>query len=362
MRGASYHAFSLPLSKPLTTAGREQARRAGLLLRVTLAGAGGEVHGVGEVSPLPGLHTESLAEAEAQLALVCQMLAGGQMRVPPTTPLLGGRLAAWMQHSLGLDPALLLPSVRCGLEAAQLSALAACHGLTLAQLLAGPAAAALPAVAGVNGLLDCQGTPEQAAAEAAALMAAQPYAALKLKVGRRDDPVADAVAVLAVRQAVGPGVALRADANRRWTLEQAVQVGLARGEGILMHTLHSAPFSASPWLRLCSWRLQFGKGAAAAGLEYVEEPVATPADLAQFHRRTGIPLALDESVDEGEGPVQRAECQSWGKFLGTLPLHAMPALLRLRTPPHPVPLQASWARMCRSMRSSGCARAWWRWC
>lgn len=95
--------------------------------------------------------------------------------------------------------------------------------MPLAQLLAGPAAA-LPAAVGINGLLDCQGTPEEAAAEAAALLQRQPYTALKIKVGRRADPLADAAAVLAIRQAVGPEVVLRADANRRWTLEQAVQV------------------------------------------------------------------------------------------------------------------------------------------
>jgi L-alanine-DL-glutamate epimerase-like enolase superfamily enzyme len=44
------------------------------------------------------------------------------------------------------------------------------------------------------------------------------------QVGRRGDPQQDAAAVLAVRQAVGPGVGLRADANCCWTLEQAVQV------------------------------------------------------------------------------------------------------------------------------------------
>lgn len=138
--------------------------------------------------------------------------------------------------------------------------------MSLAQLLAG--AAPLPAAASVNGLLDCQGSPEEAAAEAAALLAAgPPYAALKVKVGRRADPLEDAAALLAIRAAVGPGVRLRADANRAWSLDQAAA---------------------------------FARAAAGAALEYVEEPTADPADLAELHRRTGLPLALDESVDEGE--------------------------------------------------------------
>ena len=47
--------------------------------------------------------------------------------------------------------------------------------------------------------------------------------------------------------------------------------------------------------------MQFGKAAAAARLQYIEEPVACTADLPAFYQRTGIPLALDESVDEGGG-------------------------------------------------------------
>lgn len=49
--------------------------------------------------------------------------------------------------------------------------------------------------------------------------------ALKVKVGRRSSPVEDAEALLALRQAIGPGVVLRADANRAWSLQQALQFG-----------------------------------------------------------------------------------------------------------------------------------------
>ena len=44
---------------------------------------------------------------------------------------------------------------------------------------------------------------------------------MHLQVGRRPDPLADAAVAVAVRQAVGPPIALRADANRCWTLQQA---------------------------------------------------------------------------------------------------------------------------------------------
>lgn len=131
---ASYHAYSLPLARPLTTAAGGDSsgmpeRRSGFLLHMALApsGPGGATaHGVGEVAPLPGLHAETLQQAEAQLALLCQLLSGSgsSVQVPLTVALLGGRLGAWLEQGLGVAPGSLLPSVRCGLETALLSALA----------------------------------------------------------------------------------------------------------------------------------------------------------------------------------------------------------------------------------------------
>lgn len=274
MQSANYHAFSLPLARPLTTAagaGDEPGHRRGFLLRVTLCDADGRnsAHGVGEVAPLPGLHRETLQDAEQQLALLCGLLSGSSNSgdgpassdpqgfagplMPLTAALLGGRFSSWLERGLGVSPASLLPSVRSGLEAALLSAVAQHRGLSVAELLTGSlcgplgasgAAQLAPAVA-VNGLLDCQGTPEEAAAEAVALLRSRPFAALKVKVGRRADPAEDAAAVLAIRQAVGPGVVLRADANRRWSLEQAVQVRRASCPACYLLCLAAGPASAA---------------------------------------------------------------------------------------------------------------------
>ena len=51
----------------------------------------------------------------------------------------------------------------------------------------------------------------------------------------------DAEAVLRVRDAVGPDVALRADANRRWTPEQALQFG---------HAVKGAALEVTPLLSI----------------------------------------------------------------------------------------------------------------
>lgn len=98
-----------------------------------------------------------------------------------------GRISSWIKHKVGLDPANLYPSVRCGLEGALLTALAQAHNIPLANLLhrqdAPPPAEDLaqpPEAVLVNGLLDCCSTIV-AFTEEALDMVAQGYCALKIK-------------------------------------------------------------------------------------------------------------------------------------------------------------------------------------
>ena len=100
--------------------------------------------------------------------------------------LLQGRITDWLQSSLGWAVGTMLPSVRCGLEGALLSALADARHLPLHTLLAGcplPSANS-PAGTAVNGLLNCQGNPEERAQEAKHLVS-QGYKTLKIKVYMR---------------------------------------------------------------------------------------------------------------------------------------------------------------------------------
>jgi O-succinylbenzoate synthase len=85
------------------------------------------------------------------------------------------------------------------------------------------------------------------------------FPAVKVKV--RD--AAGIALVRAVRDAVGPAVAVRADANGAWDVDAAVAM---------------------------ITRL------AAFDLEYVEQPVATLADLAAVRRRVEVPVAADECI------------------------------------------------------------------
>ncbi len=92
----------------------------------------------------------------------------------------------------------------------------------------------------------------------------QGFRAIKLKVA--GEPRVAAQRVRAVSEAVGPDIALRLDANRGWSLEQA---------------------------------RAFAEELGATKIAFIEEPVAPVKDLAAFAHGTGLPIALDETIAEG---------------------------------------------------------------
>lgn len=230
----SVHPYRLPLTAPLTLAGVCHAAREGVLLRAE--DATGRV-GWGDAAPLPGFSTETRDEAAAALAR------------------LDGWRGRWddAEAIAALD---LPPSARFALETALLDLAAQAADRPMPHLLHPDPEVSLE----VNALL--AGDDPDALAREAAARAAEGYRTLKLKVGRR--PVeADVALVRTVRDRVGPAVALRADANRAWTLEEAST---------------------------------FAQGVRGLGLAYVEEPLRDPAELPVLWFDTGLPIALDESL------------------------------------------------------------------
>jgi O-succinylbenzoate synthase len=112
--------------------------------------------------------------------------------------------------------------------------------------------------------------PEQAHA----IVAASGCRTAKVKVA--DGPLAaDVERVAAVRDALGPGGAVRVDANGRWPVEEAV---------VAVRALD----------------------AAAGGLEYVEQPCRTVEELAAVRRRVQVPVAADESIRRAGDPLRVA--------------------------------------------------------
>ncbi len=228
--------FRLLLRAPLRTAHGRQAAVEGLLL--LLRDSEGWV-GLGEVTPLPDFGTESLEAAVRAL---------GTVRLPDSLDGFPGGLGFSVQAHA--------PATRAGVEMALLDLLARRRGVALATLLGSPSVGPVP----VNALLRGE-TAAEAVREARGAVASG-FRTLKLKVGSASaDEDADRLG--AVREAVGPAIRLRADANGAWTEAEA----RVRLQGLL-----------------------------ALGLEYVEQPVPA-ADIAGLRRlRTLLPVAADEAL------------------------------------------------------------------
>jgi o-succinylbenzoate synthase len=95
----------------------------------------------------------------------------------------------------------------------------------------------------------------------------------KIKVADQPGSLpADLERVAAVRDALGPGGAIRVDANGRWSVDEAVAAIGALDR-------------------------------AGGGLQYVEQPCATLAELAAVRRRASVPIAADESIRRAEDPL-----------------------------------------------------------
>jgi o-succinylbenzoate synthase len=112
-------------------------------------------------------------------------------------------------------------------------------------------------------------SPEEVAASATSARA-QGYECFKLKVGLADDEAR----VAAVRDAIGPEALLRLDANGAWSVDDAA--GRLR--------------QLEPY-----------------GLQFVEQPCASLAELATLRRSTGVPIAADESVQTAADVLAAAD-------------------------------------------------------
>ncbi len=111
---------------------------------------------------------------------------------------------------------------------------------------------------------------------AAALVRASGCATAKVKVADAPGSLPDDVErVAAVRDALGPAGRVRVDANGAWSVDDAVAA---------IGSLDTA----------------------AGGLEYVEQPCATVAELAAVRRRVDVRVAADESIRRAEDPLRVA--------------------------------------------------------
>ncbi|MEM6325779.1 MAG: o-succinylbenzoate synthase [Bacteroidota bacterium] len=242
--------YTLRLDPAPVIGGQELTEREGVLLR--LQAESGET-GWGDCAPLPGFSRETLGQATDTLRTLAESLGehslDPRLFVDPSGPV-----------ARALDASVPPPSVRYALDLALFSLGADVHGRSLAHALHPDPAVALP----LAGLL--QGTRKTVLADAKRMGRAA-YRAVKLKVGRGD--IKDEVKLVRdVRAAIGAGTELRLDANRAWTMEQAKA---------------------------------FANGVRGAGVTFIEEPLQDPTQLPQLWMDTGLPIALDETVQIPEG-------------------------------------------------------------
>lgn len=232
--------FALELRSKLRTAHGEHRVRPAIVVRAR-DDAGHA--GFGEAAPLPSQGTEDLEACRAALQRA-RSLVGAQLTDPAS---IDGLLEeTWWRA---------VPAARHALELALLDLLAQERDVSIAELISPCLKRRVP----VNALLESE------AAEALAAEALQRvrdgFTALKLKVAAAPLAV-DLARVRAVREAVGPAVELRVDANGGWSLDEA-RVALPA-------------LDAEAQLALC------------------EQPVAELDDLEVLSRELALPLAADE--------------------------------------------------------------------
>ncbi|WP_440709405.1 dipeptide epimerase [Herbiconiux sp. YIM B11900] len=153
-------------------------------------------------------------------------------------------------------------SARSGVDCALHDLAAQCAGAPLFEFLGGMSGS-------VTSDMTLSATPDHGRlADDARRHVAAGFRTLKVKVGAGGD---DDLAVRVVRDAIGPGIGLRVDANQAWTADRAI--ALTRG-----------------------WE------DAGVGLEFVEQPVAARQldDLARVTDLVDTPVLADESVWDTE--------------------------------------------------------------
>ncbi len=236
--------FSLPFVKPFTFAGNTLSERVGYYLEVT-ASDGAVVRG--EVAPLPGVSEETLKKAKHDLEEVLFALLGRQLHMDKD------ELIKDIRKDQRLNAC--CASVRFGVQSVLFLLAAHAAGKALPEFLG----ASVEEVASAALL---QGTHEQVMADAEQ-MKANGYKVFKLKVGDRNIPL-DVKKVQGLRTIIGKEGSIRLDANRVWSLSEAILFAQLIGPG---------------------------------QIEFIEEPVGDMSRLTEFYQSAHIPVALDETLD-----------------------------------------------------------------
>jgi L-Ala-D/L-Glu epimerase len=272
--------YCIPLRDNFITAHRSMAVREGAIIE--LFTSRNDIVGIGEIAPLPDFGSCDLDEALAALSSLVNELRGKTIEEALEylqALLFSGRLPA---------------PTACGMEIALLDALGKTRNCSVSRLLnlqqysegdvrieaEGPVGAG-SGRAGEEGPLRLPSSPPRpyipvnavigaqditATVQQARQMAEAGFTCLKIKMGK-NDPRNEIERVKAVREAIGPSIQLRLDANEGWTFEQALTI-----------------------LTACTdWHIQ-----------YVEQPLPSHDinGMRELQHAVSIPLAADEAVHD----------------------------------------------------------------
>ncbi len=262
------HPVALPFKRPYVTAtGRIERRKMAVL---ELRGDSG-ARGWGDAVPMSLRGGPGLASVAAELDRTALALVAREIRDGSAT------------DAAASVASLLAPLKAGGVDSGALAAVEAAL-LDLAGKAAGVPCWRLLG-AGTARPVECNGTlgadsPDDAAAAAKELADAG-FGSIKVKVGEGEgDLVAvDLRRMRAVKDAVGPDVALRVDANRAYTVDQAVE--------LLEHR--------------------------ELALELAEQPCRELEELRAVREATSVPVVADESVNgvvEAEAAIDAGACDA----------------------------------------------------
>lgn len=236
-----FYQYRLPLLRSFYAGGQEVAVREGVILQCV--SSQGHV-GFGDAAPFAGLSQESLKKVLHQCQYIKADWCGHH--VPLTLAALKERCRR------DIDRTLLVPSVVFAIESALFQMAAAARGVSVAEFLGQAIVGPLSSACLIQGdVLQVRAFGAKYAAEG--------FRVFKLKVGSRNIPL-DIQKVMALKDALPFSAIIRLDANRAWSLQEA---------------------------------LTFGQAIGNDRIDLIEDPCQRLEDLLIFSQKTDLPLALE---------------------------------------------------------------------
>jgi L-Ala-D/L-Glu epimerase len=198
--------YRLPFLNSFSTAHSIMTAREGIIVQVTTRQG---ISGIGEIAPLPAFGGGSLADARKLLPALVARLHHKTLHEALDLVLAEGKAGSKAASTL------------CALEIALLDLIGKAEGCGVCTLLS-PAGSVPRAAVPVNYVIGARAT--EAATATARDARKNGFRCVKLKVGWGVSVQEELERIAAVRDAIGPAMHLRLDANEAWNLEEAIAI------------------------------------------------------------------------------------------------------------------------------------------